>query len=229
MVVLPSAASGHKARARLRVPACAAALRRPPPPVGGRLEQVVVFIRGVTALGAVTNATTTAGALRRRWRCPFRYGAVRIWTPREESRPPRGALADSGGSAAWRRHSRGLLWGWGWRDRSSTPAAWGVRPRGWSRNPSLQKPESAVSRRAWWSCSLRPPRADPSSAPGVRGSLRLRGPSFLHWAGLGLFSVLVGRIHMVRCYVRHPAGFSAGPSFLVTFEPRDARNRKIKY
>ena len=83
-------------------------------------------MRGVTALCAVNTATATASTVERRRGCPFRYGLGRVCTSGEKSRLRVAALVGSVGSATWRRHSRGLICGWGWRAPSSTPVAWSV-------------------------------------------------------------------------------------------------------
>lgn len=83
-------------------------------PAGRRLlaadawEQVVVFMRGVTALGAVTAATTTASAVPRGVALLLQ---VRPWAGLDTGRgvgPTVGVLASIRGSSAWRRQSWGL-------------------------------------------------------------------------------------------------------------------------
>lgn len=173
-------------------------------------------MRGVTAPGAVTAATATASAFGRRWRSPVRYGPGRVWTLGGESRPAVGALT-ARGVAARRRRSRGLLWSWGSRDRGSPPGARGVRLHWCCRNRSPQPPrlESALEVSG---LVLQPPTPAcrlKRCAKGVR-ELTAAGqgePSSFHWVGLGLFSVLMMRVHMVRCSMRHLAGFSTGPSY----------------
>lgn len=152
VVVLPSAAGGHEARTGLRVPACAAAPRRPPPPGCGRPRAGCCFYE----------------RRHRAWSCDRRHRDSRHSRaevalplqvrPRTNLEPGRGVVADCRGPGRYPRLSRlaeavagsplrrGLL-GPGldpWRLR--------LRPHGWPpRNASLQprRPEPDPEESGW--------------------------------------------------------------------------------
>lgn len=170
VVVLPSAASKYKAQARLRVPACAAALLRPPPPGCGRLRAGCCFYE----------RRHCARSCDHRHRDSHHRGGVvalplqvRSWACLD---PGRGVAATCRGPG-WHwvlsrlaEDSQGLVWGWGCWDWGSTPGAWRVQPQGWPRNASPQPPRPKSAPWGLWFRSLRRHLADASGAPGVWGS-----------------------------------------------------------